>query len=166
MKKIQYSVSLMGKPGREEDPKKAYGTIQLTGVVRLSELSKHISEHNSVFSQGTIVGILTELSACIRELLLQGYKIDLGDLGTLTPTIKSKGAGDLKSFTAQNILDLRVNFAKGSALLNLRRDAQFEQTTTRAAQAAALEAQKEGQTSADWTPKTDEEGEGDGNDEP
>ena len=166
MKKIQYSVSLMGKPGREEDPKKAYGTIQLTGVVRLSELSKHISEHNSVFSQGTIVGILTELSACIRELLLQGYKIDLGDLGTLTPTIKSKGAGDLKSFTAQNITDLRVNFAKGSALLNLRRDAQFEQTTTRAAQAAALEAQKEGQTSADWTPKTDEEGEGDGNDEP
>ena len=164
MKKIQYSVSLMGNPGHEDDPKKAYATLQLTGVVRLSELSKHISEHNSVFSQGTIVGILTELSACIRELLLQGYKIDLGDLGTLTPAIKTKGAVDLKSFTAQNITDLRVNFAKGSALLNLRRDAEFEQTTTRAAQAAALEAQKEGQTSADWTPKTD--GEGEGNDEP
>ena len=168
MKKIQYSVSLMGNPGHEDDPKKAYGTIQLTGVISLSELSKHISEHNSVFSQGTIIGILTELSSCIRELLLQGYKIDLGDLGTLTPTIKTKGAVDLKSFTAQNILDLRVNFSKGGALLNLRRDAEFEQTVTRAAQAAALEAQKEGQTSADWTPKTDEDGEGGdgGNDEP
>ena len=136
MKKIQYSVSLMGNPGHEDDPKKAYGTIQLT-----------------------IIGILTELSSCIRELLLQGYKIDLGDLGTLTPTIKTKGAVDLKSFTAQNILDLRVNFSKGGALLNLRRDAEFEQTVTRAAQAAALEAQKEGQTCADWTPKTDEDGE-------
>ena len=74
----------------------------------------------------------------------------------------------MADFSSQNITDLRVNFAKGSALLNLRRDAEFEQTTTRAAQAAALVAQKEGKTNADWTPKTDGEGDGGegGNDEP
>ena len=114
-----------------------------------------------MFSKGTILGILSELSGCIRELILQGYKIDLGELGTLTPAITCKGAVTMADFTAQNITDLKVNFAKGSALLNLRRDAEFEQTTTRAAQAAALNAQKEGKTNADWTPKEDE-----GNDEP
>ena len=169
MKKIQYSVSMLGSPAHEDDPKKAYGKIQLTGVVSLNELSAHISEHNSVFSKGTILGILSELSGCIRELILQGYKIDLGELGTLTPAITCKGAVTMADFSSQNITDLRVNFAKGSALLNLRRDAEFEQTTTRAAQAAARVAQKEGKTNADWTPKTDGEGEGGndgGNDEP
>ena len=161
MKKIQYSVSMLANPLHENDPKKAYAKLQLTGVVSLRELSTHISEHNSVFSKGTILGILSELSGCIRELILQGYKIDLGELGTLTPAITCKGAVTLADFTAQNITDLKVNFAKGSALLNLRRDAEFEQTTTRAAQAAALNAQKEGKTNADWTPKEDE-----GNDEP
>ena len=75
MKKIQYSVTMLPNPLHENDPKKAYGNIQLTGVVDIDELAEHISEHNSVYSQGTIVGILTELSVCMRELILQGYKI-------------------------------------------------------------------------------------------
>jgi predicted histone-like DNA-binding protein len=142
---------MLGNPAHEDDPKKAYGKIQLTGVVSLSELSAHISEHNSVFSKGTILGILSELSGCIRELILQGYKIELGELGTLTPAITCKGAVTMADFTAQNITDLKVNFAKGSALLNLRRDAEFEKTTTRKAQAAALKAENEGLTNANWS---------------
>ena len=114
-----------------------------------------------MFSKGTILGILCELSSCIRELLLQGYKIDLDELGTLTPYVKSRGAVSMKDFTSDNITELVVNFQKGSALQNLRRDAEFEQTTTRVAQRAALEAQKEGGTTADWTPEEEE-----GEDEP
>ena len=68
----------------------------------------------------------------------------------------------MKDFTSDYITDLVVNFQKGSALQNMRRDAEFEQTTTRAAQAATLAAQKEGSTTANWTP----EEEGEGNDEP
>ena len=161
MKKIQYSVSMLANPLHENDPKKAYAKLQLSGVVSLRELSTHISEHNSVFSKGTILGILCELSSCIRELLLQGYKIDLDELGTLTPYVKSRGAVSMKDFTSDNITELVVNFQKGSALQNLRRDAEFEQTTTRVAQRAALEAQKEGATVANWTPEEEE-----GEDEP
>ena len=58
-----------------------------------------------------------------------------------------------------------VNFKPGYALQGLLRDAEFEQTTSRAAQAAALKAQKEGLTTADWTPEAEDGGEG-GNDEP
>ena len=126
--------------------------------VSLADLAQHISEHNSVFSKGTTVGILTELSSCIRELLLQGYSIDLGDLGRLTPSITSTGAVSLKDFTADNIQKVNVKFTNGSALLKLREDAEFEQTTSRAAQAAALKAAKDGLTTADWTPQEDGEG--------
>ncbi len=166
MKKIQYSVAMRPNPMHEGDPKKAYATLQLTGQVSLADLAQHISEHNSVFSKGTTVGILTELSVCIRELLLQGYSIDLGDLGRLTPSITCTGAITLKDFTADNIQKVNVKFTNGRALLKLREDAEFEQTTSRAAQAAALKASKEGLTTADWTPQEGEGGEGGEEEEP
>ena len=158
MKKIQYSTAMMANPMKPEEARKAYANLQLTGVVTINELAGHITDHNSVFSKGTIVGILTELSVCMRELILQGYKVDLGDIGTFAPGISSEGAESLEKFSAANIKDMDVNFQAGKAFENLRRDAEFEKTATRKAQAATLAAQMAGQTSADWSPE-EEEGE-------
>ncbi len=158
MKKIQYSTAMMANPQKPDEAKKAYANIQLTGIVNINELARHIADHNTVFSRGTIVGVLTELSVCMRELILQGYKVQLGDIGTFEPTISSTGAKTKDEFTAQNIKSLTVNFRDGVAFENMRRDAEFELTSTRKAQAAALKAEKEGKTAADWTPEPEEEG--------
>ncbi len=158
MKKIQYSVALMQNPQHPEEAKKAYANLQLTGILDINELSEHISGHNSVFSKGTIVGVLTEMSGCMRELILQGYKIQLADVGSFAPAITSEGAESKEAFTSTNITTMGVNFLPGSAFDNLRRDAEFEKTTTRKAQAAALKAENAGQTSADWTAVVEEEG--------
>lgn len=162
MKKIQYSVAMRPNPQKPDEAKKAYGNIQLTGNVDIDELSEHITEHNSVFSKGTIVGVIVEMCQCVRELLIQGYKVSLGYLGTFTPSITCQGAKTKDEFTAGNIRELNVNFTNGRGLQNLRRDAEFERTITRAAQAAAQKAENEGKTSADWTP---EAGDGDGGEE-
>ena len=93
----------------------------------------------------------------MREFILQGYKVVLGTIGSLEPEIKSSGAISLEAFTESNIEDYYVNFRPSDDLSGLRADAEFEQTTTRAAQKATLKAQKAGETTADWTPKDDEE---------
>ena len=157
MKKIQYSTAMMANPMKPEEAKKAYANLQLTGIVNINELAEHITEHNSVFSKGTIVGILTELGVCMRELILQGYKVHLGEIGTFAPAITSEGAESKEKFSAQNIKTMGVNYNPGPAFENLRRDAEFEKTSTRKAQAAALKAENEGKTTADWT--AEEEGE-------
>ena len=161
MKKIQYSTGLQANPMKPEEAKKAYANLQLTGVVDINELANHITDHNSVFSKGTIVGVLTELSVCMRELVLQGYKVDLGEIGNFAPGISSEGAESLEAFSAANIKTLGVNFNPGKAFENLRRDAEFEKTATRKAQAATLAAQIAGHTTADWTPEEEDDGEGD-----
>ena len=157
MKKIQYSVAMLANPVKPDEAKKAYASMQLTGALNINELSKHIQEHNSVFSRGTIVGCITEMVDCIREMLLQGYKIELGDLGSFVPSVTSQGAKTKDEFTAANIKQLNVNFQIGDGLENLRRDAQFERTISRKAQAAAQKAENEGKTTADWTPEPEEE---------
>ena len=157
MKKIQYSTAMMANPMKPEEARKAYANLQLTGVVDINELAEHITEHNSVFSKGTVVGVLTELSVCMRELILQGYKVELGDIGSFAPGISSEGAVSLEKFSATNIKDMDVNFKAGKAFDNLRRDAEFEKTTTRKAQAATLAAQMAGQETADWSEQEEEE---------
>ena len=160
MKKIQYSVSMRANPQKPDEAKKAYAVLQLTGNIDVDELAEHITEHNSVFSKGTIVGVIVEMCQCIREMLIQGYKVDLGYLGTFTPSVSSTGAKTKDEFSTGNIKQLNVNFTNGRGLENLRRDAQFERTITRAAQAAAQKAENEGKTTADWTPEPEEEGGG------
>ena len=167
MKKIQYSVALMKNPIHEGDPEKAYANIQQTGVVSLDELAEHITEHNSVFSKGTIVGILTELGVCMRELILQGYRVILGTIGSFAPSIKSKGAVTRDAFNASYITDFKVKYQAGRSFDNLLRDAEFEKTATLRAKAATLAAETKGETTVDISkPETGGEGEGDGNDEP
>ena len=135
MKKIQYSVSLLKNPVKGTT--KAYGNLQLTGVVTINELADHMAEHNTVFSKGTIVGVLSDLGGCLRELILQGYKIQLGDIGSFEPTIRTHGEPKVEDFTAADIVGMKVLFTLGSDFDNLMRDAQFEKTSTRAAQAKA-----------------------------
>lgn len=142
----------------ENEPKRAYANLQQTGQVTISELAEHMNSHNTVFSRGTIVGILTEMATCCRELLLQGYSIELGELGSIYPVIRSKGAESAEKFTVDHITSFRAVFRKGKALKALRQDAKFERTITRKAQAAALKAQTEGSTSADWG-DTEDDGE-------
>ncbi len=156
MKKIQYSVAMMRNPMDEQEPAKAYANLQQTGTVDIDELADHITDHNSVFSKGTIVGILTELSVCIRELLLQGYRVVLGGLGSFVPTISSTGASSKEKFTAENIKSLTARFTPGRALQQLLRDAEFEKTSTRRAQAATLAAETKGETTVDIS-KSEEE---------
>ena len=157
-KKIQYSVSMRPNPLHEEDPEKAYGSIQLTGKYTLDDLAQHMNEHYGTYSKGTFKGIIEDMAVCIHELILQGYSIQLGDLLTLTPTLRTKGAVNRESFTTANILSMPVRIRMGKYLKKLRDEAIFEETTTRLAQRATLKATKDGQTTADWTPQDDEAG--------
>lgn len=160
MKKIQYSVSLMKNPIKGTT--KAYGNLQLTGVVSIDELAAHMAEHNTVFSKGTIVGVLSDLGGCMRELILQGYKIQLGHIGSFEPTITTKGQTKVEDFSAQDITDMKVNFELGSDFDNLLRDAQFEKTSTRATQKKAI-ADETAEKAAKLAALTAEEpGEGEG----
>ena len=109
-KKIQYSVTMRPNPIHEGDPMKAYANIQLAGHYSTEDLCEHVISHNSTFSEGTVSGILTDMVKCIRELLLQGYSVQVGSLGRLEPSIKSTGAVSIEKFSEDNIDELNLIF--------------------------------------------------------
>ncbi len=159
IQKVKYSVTLRKNPARPNEPKKAYANLQLTGIVSLSKLARHIKDHGSPYGRDVVLGVMTAIVDCTREFLTQGYKVDLGELGQFYPSIEQDGAESKEAFTSNNITDLKANYTLGTAFDEMLGDAQFEKTTSRKVQAAALKAEIAGQTNADWSdPEEDVEG--------
>ena len=48
-------------------------------------------QHNAQWSRGLVVGLLTDLVDCIKELALQGYCIKIDDLGLFKATVEANG---------------------------------------------------------------------------
>ena len=138
----------------------AFAIAQYADVMTIEKFAKHIATHGCVYSRADISAILYLAVDCMRELLLEGKKIRLGDLGDFSVLLRSKGAETADKFTAQNITGVNVNWECGSEFKNLIEDAEFNLVASRAAQAAVLKAIKAGETVANLNTT---EGDGGGN---
>ena len=141
---INFSIYIASKPGTKKADYNtvgtmAYGTAQMNEKVSFDQFCKHIADHNSPFSKGTIQGILTDAVACLKEQLLAGNRVVLGDLGTFSVELSTKAAKTTDDFNANNIEAVNVNWLPGRPFRNLRDQATFQLVPSRKAQDDAIE---------------------------
>ena len=127
----------------------AYAIAQYADVMTIEKFAKHISTHGCVYSRADISAILYMAVDCMREQLLEGKKIRLGDLGDFSVSLASKGAESADKFSAQNITGVNVVWDCGQEFKNLLADAEFNLVASRSAQAAVIKAIKAGETVVD-----------------
>ena len=159
------------KDGKEPDKKdtdlvktekqNAFAISQYTDVMTIEKFAKHITSHGSVYSRADISAILYMAVDCMREMLLEGKKIRLGDLGDFSLLLGSKGAETADKFTAQNITNVKVQWEPGQQFKNLLDDAEFNLVASRSAQAAVIKAIREGKTNVDLNVPINPDGGGD-----
>ena len=122
----------------------AYAKNQVTKVISFDEFVKHISDHNGVFTRGTVKGVVSDTCSCLVEQLLNGNKVQFGELGIFSISITCDPAPSLKEFTADNIKVVNLLFTPGADFENLRSKAEFNLVASRAVQNASIKALKEG----------------------
>ena len=127
----------------------AYAIAQYADVMTIEKFARHISSHGCVYSRADISAILYMAVDCMREQLLEGKKIRLGDLGDFSVSLTSKGSETADKFSAQNITGVNVVWDCGQEFKNLIADAEFNLVASRSAQAAVLKAIKEGSNVVD-----------------
>ena len=92
----------------------AYGKwfprVANTETVALEELAEHMAAHNTPFSKGAILGMLTDFVGCTKELLLLGKNVKIPDLAIFSLGLKVKsGAASKEEFSvAKNIAGLKL----------------------------------------------------------
>ena len=155
---INYSISQRySTPGDSTSTQLYYATAQAAEVMEFDDFCKHIATHGSVYSRADVAAIISQAVDCLRELVLNGKRITLGDLGTFYARIKSTGEEDPNDFTSTNITDVSMGWAPGDEFDNLLDDAEFQLVTTKSQQAAVVAAIKEGLNTVDWSSSEDTE---------
>ena len=107
----------------------AYAKNQVTKVMSFDDFVKHISDHNGVFTRGTVKGVVSDTCSCLVEQLLNGNKVQFGELGIFSISITCDPAPSLKEFTADNIKAVRLNLYLGKRFraADLYKDAKFRE---------------------------------------
>ena len=75
----------------DEDPKWYAKTVP-SGSVDFDGLVSHMCAHNLPYSRGVISAVLTDMLDCVKELVLDGKTVRLGDLGLFSVSLNTKGA--------------------------------------------------------------------------
>ena len=115
--------------------------------MNLNQFAKHIATHGSVYRRADIAAVLTMAVDCLREMLLNGTKVQLGDLGNFYVTFSSEGALTANEFNPDiHIKKVNVNWERGIDFLNLKEDATFNQVAIRSVQKKVLKAVKNGES--------------------
>ena len=145
---LNYSVSLRPNPLDKDAAPKAYATSQINGELTLKQLSKRVSSQTTV-SRADVVAVLTATVDNLLEALTEGKQVDFGELGKFRLQATSRGADSAEVFTATNITGVNIQYVPGEDLKTIFGALEFQPVASRAAQAAALRAEKEGKTVAD-----------------
>ena len=66
----------------------------------LDKLSEHMADHNSPYSAGMIKGVLTDMVACIKELLLDGKSVKVDDLAIFSVGLRGTGVENPDDYSA------------------------------------------------------------------
>lgn len=151
---INYSLVMRENPYDRGGRKKAYATAQYAELMDINQFAEHISSHGCVYNRADIVAILTLAVDCMRELLLAGKKISMGDLGSFYASLSSNGAPDPKCFNpAIYIKKVNVNWDRGALFKGLLEEATFKEVPIRSIQAKLMKAMKNGDDSMNLGPE-------------
>ena len=113
-------------PSEKDGAKHIYAIAQSKETVTMRSLAKHIAEHNSVFSEGTILGLLTDAGKCIVENLKQGNRVDLWDLGTFFVTLSGEGAATAEEFSTSLISRVNLRWKTSKEMNTAMQNVTFE----------------------------------------
>ena len=110
MAKIIYQVT-QNKNEKSSAFGKWYGRVKTLETLNTRKLSRHISEHGSIYTQDVVFGVLEKFRSCLIEMLLESKKVKIDGLGTFYTTIESQGAETKEKYNVlSDIKALHIRF--------------------------------------------------------
>ena len=80
-----------------------YATVVTDREMNFEEFVDHISSHNSPYGRGTVHGVMMDMLDCLKELILDGKSVRLGDLGLFSIGMSSRGEVSRDKVTSASV---------------------------------------------------------------
>lgn len=123
---VKYVLVARIDPARPTAPRRWYALHTSAGEVPLRQLARELAAR-STLSPADVTAVLEGLLEIIPEKLAAGQIVRLGDFGSFTGTVRSKGVADPAQFRpATDLLGLDIRFRPGKELARAVATVSFE----------------------------------------
>ena len=92
---IELYLSKVSETSQSELAGKIYARVDYKQELSVQDMAHHMAEHNTMFSEGSITGILIDLVKCVREMVLMGNTVKIDNLAIFKATVEGNGLDTL-----------------------------------------------------------------------
>ena len=86
---IELYLSKVNETSETEQAGKLYARVSYKQAMTIQDMARHMAEHNTVFSEGSILGVLTDFVKCVREMVLMVNTVKIENLAIFKATVES-----------------------------------------------------------------------------
>jgi len=92
---IELYLSKVTETSESEQAGKLYARVSYKETLNVQDMARHMAEHNTMFSEGSITGILIDFVKCVREQVLMGNTVKIDNLAIFKATVEANGLDTL-----------------------------------------------------------------------
>jgi uncharacterized membrane protein YgcG len=86
---IELYLSKVNENSETEKAGNYYARVSYKQTMGVQDMAHHMAEHNTMFSEGSITGILIDFVKCVREMVLMGNTVKIDNLAIFKATVEA-----------------------------------------------------------------------------
>ena len=109
---IELYLSKVTETSESEQAGKLYARVSYKQTMGVQEMAHHMAEHNTMFSEGSITGILIDFVKCVREQVLMGNTVKIDNLAIFKATVEANGLETMYDAQADKVVTATIGTLK------------------------------------------------------
>jgi len=109
---LELYLSKVTETSETEQAGKLYARVSYKQSMGIKEMAHHMAQHNTAFSEGLIVGVLTDFVRCTREMILQGNTVKIDNLAIVKATVEANGLETLYDAASDKVASATIGVLK------------------------------------------------------
>ena len=112
---IELYLSKVTETSESEQAGKLYARVSYKETLSVQDMAHHMSEHNTMFSEGSITGILIDFVKCVREQVLMGNTVKIDNLAIFKATVEANALETMYDAELDKVASATIgNLAEGA----------------------------------------------------
>ena len=112
---IELYLSKVTESSESEQAGKLYARVSYKQTLSVQDMAHHMAEHNTMFSEGSITGILIDFVKCVREQVLMGNTVKIDNLAIFKATVEANALEVLYDAQQDKVASASIgNLAEGA----------------------------------------------------
>ena len=109
---IELYLSKVTENSETELAGKLYARVSYKQTMDVHDMARHMAEHNTLYSEGSIVGILIDFVKCVREQVLNGNTVKIDNLAIFKATVEANALDTMYDAQADKVAQATMGTLK------------------------------------------------------